>query len=196
MFVNHDAKILISVPSKCGTYTFAHLLKGWQDVYTKKSIDNLPYTGLQKTLAACDKLKINFDDYTHYVVVRHPHSWLMSGFRFLQSFGGNPRHFKYHRDYEAHLTDVLAERTQNITVFNLFWSEHCSVMPDKYCDKNGIPVKLENIDDFFKTLNVFNTVPIKNVTSPRIPYPIINSNIQSLLNEISEDYAKKFGYTL
>jgi hypothetical protein len=69
-------------------------------------------------------------------------------------------------------------------------------MPDKYCDKNAIPVKLENIDDFFKTLNVFNTVPIKNATSPRIPYPVINSNIQSLLNEISSDYAKKFGYTL
>ena len=196
MFVNHDAKILISVPSKCGTHTFAHLLKGWQDVYTKKSLDNLPYTGLQKTLAACDKLKINLNDYTHYVVVRHPHTWLMSGFRFLQGLGGNPKHFKYHRDYEAHLTDVLTERTQQTTVFDLFWSEHCSVMPDAYCDKNSIPIKLENIDDFFKTLGITCKVVKHNTTNPRVPYPIINSNVKKLLHQISDDYAKRYGYIL
>lgn len=197
MFVNEQEKIIISVPMKCGTETFAELLDdSWIDIYAKAKFDELPLSALQKTLNVCELTDRNLDDYTHYVIVRHPVKWLVSGFRFLQSLKKNPKHFKYHTDFEKHLQDVLLERTSDYIAFDSFWSDHCSVMPDQYCNENAIPIKLENLQDFVTQLGIQKTIPINNKTSGRIPYPQINTNVSKLLHELCKDYCQRFDYNM
>jgi hypothetical protein len=196
MFVNDEKGIIISVPMKCGTETFATALpKDWIDIYANPKFDEIPLSALEKTLKVCELTNRNLNDYTHYVIVRHPVKWLVSGFRFLQSLQKNPKHFKYHTNFEKHLHDVYLERTQNYQAFDGFWSDHCSVMPDQYCDENAIPIKLENIDEFFKTFDIYN-IPLLNKTSSRIPYPRLNTLSKDLLYKISADYCKRFHYVM
>lgn len=199
MFINDKRKIIISVPMKCGTETFAEIFQNdrhWIDIYKSRTLDDIELSGLAKTLKVFELTGRNFEDYTHYVIVRHPVDWLVSGFRFLQSFKQNRKLFQYHTNFYKHLKDVKKEREQNTTVFNLFWSDHCSVMPDRYCDKNALPRQIEKLDDFLKELNIDADIPVLNKTSSHIPYPAINNSSRELLKDICLEYCEKYGYTI
>lgn len=198
MFLNDKQKIVISVPMKCGTETFAEIFKhdkNWIDIYKNRTLDDIELSGLDKTLKVFELTHRNFDDYTHYVIVRHPVQWIISGFRFLQSFKQNRKLFKYHTNFYNHLKDVKKERDLNITVFNLFWSDHCSVMPDRYCNENALPRQIENLDAFLNELNIDTEIPVLNKTASHIPYPDINIQCRTLLQDICKEYCQQYGYT-
>lgn len=198
MFINDIRKIIISVPMKCGTETFAEIFKNdrhWVDIYKSRTLDDIELSGLNKTLKVFELTGRNFEDYTHYVIVRHPVDWLVSGFRFLQSFKQNRKLFKYHTNFYKHLKDVKKERDSDVTIFNLFWSDHCSVMPDCYCDESALPRKIEDLDNFLIELNIDTPIPVLNKTASHVPYPLINNKCKTIIEDICKDYCNKYDYT-
>lgn len=183
MLINDKDKKFIIVPMKCGSSSFRELYKNsrhWFDITSDEKLDSLPYTGYKKIQAIFDSTGRNLHDYHSELIIRDPVSWLVSGFRFLKSYGNQRLPFHYQK-FIPHLRAVLNDNRKD-----LFWSDHCSVMPDEYWFEGCVPVRLETLQ-----------LPVsENVTPKKVEYPYIDQKAARLITKITKNYCQLFDYDI
>lgn len=183
MIVNDKTKQLLIVPMKCGSTSYRKLYadtQDWIDLSNNEKLDSIPLVGSSKIQEMFCRTDRNINEYEKTLIVRDPVQWLVSGYRFLKLMY-NPRTPWYPKSLSSHLKKVYKD-THN----DLFFSDHCSVMPDRYYFDNCIVLKLET-----------QSISIKeNVTPSKIPYPEIDNKSADLIARITKNYCQLFDYDI
>ena len=182
MFVCDKSKHLFIVPMKCASQSYVEHFKStsYIDLSADKELDDIPLTGAAKLVVIAEKTGRDLTQYKKTLVVRDPVQWLVSGYRFQCSLI-NRKSPDYPKSFYAHL-----KRVKNDDKSDLFWSDHCSVMPDQYYFYDCEIVKLENTKLKHKV----------NVTPKRVPYPKLSNKCVKLIKEITKEYCFRFAYNI
>lgn len=183
MIVNDKTKQLLIVPMKCGSTSYRKLYassKEWIDLSNDEKLDSIPLVGSSKIQEIFKLTKRNINEYEKTLIIRDPVQWLVSGYRFLQLMY-NPRTLWYPNNLSSHLKKVHKD-----TQIDLFFSDHCSVMPDKYYFEDCTVLKLEE-----QNLKVN-----ENQTPSRIMYPVLDNKSADLIVKITKHYCQLFSYDI
>jgi len=182
MFICDDTKHLFIVPMKCASQSYIEYFKGttFKDISADKKLDDIPLTGRAKILEIFKRTKRPLPFYKKSLVVRDPVQWLVSGYRFQCSLV-NRKSPDYPKSFYTHL-----KRVKNDDKSDLFWSDHCSVMPDQYYFTDCKIIKLEEIELKHQV----------NVTPKRVPYPKLSNKCVKLIKEITQEYCHIFDYDI
>lgn len=183
MLVNDNEKQLLIVPMKCGSSSYRTLYANnpqWTDFSKVQHLDDLPLSGTAKIYKIFKLTNRNINEYSTTLIVRDPVQWLVSGYRFLRLMY-NPRAPWYPKSLSSHLKKVYRDDRSD-----LFFSDHCSVMPDQYYIKGCNVQRLEQLN-----------LPVKENTTPdKIPYPKLDEKSIELITKITKNYCQLFNYSI
>jgi len=135
----------------------------------------------------------NFDA-TLFTTVRHPVTWLKSGYKFFKQT------YNHNITFDEHIDKVLYQK--NISSHELFdWHWHCQLLPSDHIGNHSVVAcKLEEIEKLPKWLEQWFpnatdfTVPIKNTTEEEDI--IISKDTMNKIKTLTTHYADRFGYEL
>ena len=128
-----------------------------------------------------------------FTVVRHPLTWIQSGYRMLK------QRYNYHLDFDSHVDHLLA-RTNPIRSEIFRW--HCLILPDEHLENYKVKVfRVEQLDNLPKWLSKRfpqtkdQTIPVGNATKKETILEIEPHTLEKI-REFAGAYAEKFGYQL
>jgi hypothetical protein len=127
----------------------------------------------------------NIDEYTIVATVRHPVTWMTSGYKFCNYFNWS---------FEEHLQNVISP-TERPESYYQDWYWHCAILPDKHFPLHTTVFKIENlqslIDWFQIQLNTTIKISHVNCTSGTL---YIGDNELSLIKQFTKEYAERWNY--
>lgn len=180
----------IAIPKCASTSVNGYLwkLKGWKSFFISKH-RRLPAT-------AAEPFKYESPDLELFTVVRHPLSWIQSGYLMMKQ--------KFHCDisFDLHVEHLLAGTNpiENIRLQDT-WRWHCSLLPDAHIGSFKPRIfRVEQLDDLHAWITAKfpkaadRPIPASN-TSKTEPIEISPSTRERIL-QFAGSYAHKFGYEL
>lgn len=129
--------------------------------------------------------KINVNEYTIVSTVRHPVSWMISGYKFCNYFGWS---------FAEHLQQVLNPKKRTEPYYN-DWYWHCAILPDQHFPERSKVFRVEELDSlkvwFENQLNTIINIPYINTTPGTIN---ASARELELIKSFTEDYAQRWNY--
>jgi hypothetical protein len=128
---------------------------------------------------------IDVNDYTIVSTVRHPISWMISGYKFCNYFGWT---------FLQHIEQILNPIKRSEPYYR-DWYWHCAILPDKHFPVHTKVFHVEHIDRlsewFGNQLNTNINIPHINKTSG-----IVDVNVQELelIKRFTKEYAHHWNY--
>jgi len=150
-----------------------------------------PIDNNMKTYAA-EPFKL-FKSYKLFTVVRHPVTWLCSGYKFFK------QRRNYNLTFEEHVDRIMDVYEPDISSQDFDWYWHCKLSPAGHIGRFQMTIcKLEEIDKlryhllkwFPKALDY--EIPIDNATE--VEYININPKTMNKIKMLFKNYAQRFEY--
>jgi len=182
--INNKNKLgFIHIPKCAGSSVrnYLHKIGKWEEL----SFDYATYASQPfENLNEIDKL---------FTVVRHPLSWVISGFKFFKQRN------QLSLSFEEHVDKMIAEHTLNLNDADFDWFWHCKVLPDAHIGNfNPKVFKVEEINklpvylsQWFPNANTIN-IDIENKTMHEKIF--IEKHTLEKIKKYTGAYADKFEY--
>jgi len=182
----------IAIPKCASTSITGYLwqLQGWKSFfYTKHQTRRMPAT-------AAEPFEYESPDLELFTVVRHPLSWIQSGYLMMKQ--------KFHCDipFDLHVEHLLAGTNpiENIHLQDT-WRWHCSLLPDAHIGSFKPRIfRVEQLDDLHAWITAkfpkaaAMPVPVRNISKTE---PIeISPSTRQRIAQFAGAYAHRFGYEL
>lgn len=164
----------------CSVAEYLHKIGRWH-----------PIDDNSKTFAAEPFIK--FKTYTLFTVVRHPITWLLSGYKFYK------QRRSYDLTFDEHIDSLMNNSVPDVSDEKFDWYWHCKLLPDGHIGNLHVTVcKLEEIDKlrnylfkwFPKALDF--EIPITNTTD--YEYVDISQKTLNKIKNLTGSYARRFDY--
>ena len=127
----------------------------------------------------------DIDEYTIVATVRHPVTWMISGYKYCNYFNWT---------FEEHLQNVISpiERSES---YYRDWYWHCAILPDRHFPSNSNVFYVEEIQKlsswFENKLNTTINIPHVNATDGNIE---VSDNELKLIKTFTKEYADRWKY--
>jgi len=141
----------------------------------------------------------NISEYTLISVVRHPVTWLWSGYNYCNRYWSIT--FEKHLECIINPWLLLSAKHKDKDLMKKFlgWYWHCCILPDKHLPDRTKIFKFEKLDQLenFLNIKIYNKEQWKddsnNTTiSPRLP--LFTDYEKNLIKQITNSYAEKWDY--
>ena len=134
-----------------------------------------------------------FKTYRLFTVVRHPVSWILSGYKFYK------QRRNYNLSFSEHVDRVVTDYTPTVYDENFDWYWHCKILPDAHIGHYKPKVfKLEQLDElkpylnqWFPNANKFS-IGFENATRPE--QIEIKKHTMQKIKKYTGSYADKYEY--
>ena len=182
--INYEEKIIFIHTPRCAGSSISRALcdqTGFKKIERKSNkYYKSAYEEIQKLI------DVEVSNYKFFSIVRHPLSWLWSGYNFCNY---------YNLSFDSHLI-AIANKTKFFDYKFKHWFWHCCILPDKHFPKSTMVFKYEELD---KLKNFFNldltwyndhtgwTKPFNNADFDM-------DKILTLVNKISNNYSVRWNY--
>lgn len=183
---NHRNKLgFVHIPKCAGSAItgYLHNIGRW------RSVDND-----KKTFAAEPFITEGYVNYKLFTVIRHPVTWILSGYKFYK------QRRNYMLSFDEHVDSLVYNTDPNISNIG-DWRWHCKILPDLHIGTASVKVfKLEELyklpeylSEYFPYAKRFEVV-VENAADPE--HIEINSNTMNKIKTFAGSYAEKFEYEL
>jgi len=137
----------------------------------------------------------NYPSYELFTVIRHPISWIQSGFKMWK------QRRNYKLSFDEHVDKIIYNSQSKSIYENFDWDWHCSILPDEHIGNMKPKIfKMEELDklktyliEYFPEADNYS-FKIENNTNPEIieMSPVTMEKVK----KFSKQYAEKFEYEL